>query len=109
MATVRELGWTSRLRDTGVGGVVDHSQLKCLHAHLGHHLATAASAPINPAGSWVALALRERLSDVAAERQRKAHQARVGGHASLKAADGLDDELRSTALALLESVPRSGR
>lgn len=91
VATVRELGWAARLLDTGVGGVSDRSQLKCLHAHLGHELATGG----NPTGGWVALALRERLSDAAVERQRRAH---------LRAAGGLDAVVRATALALLASV-----
>ncbi|KAJ1633298.1 hypothetical protein T492DRAFT_568173, partial [Pavlovales sp. CCMP2436] len=51
-ALVRELGWGPRLQETGVGGVRDHTQLKCLHMHLAHSLA-APRATANPVGLWV--------------------------------------------------------
>ncbi len=40
--------------DTGIGGVKDRGRIKCLHAHLAHHLATNN----NPIGHIVQLSLR---------------------------------------------------
>ncbi|KAJ1635626.1 hypothetical protein T492DRAFT_964810 [Pavlovales sp. CCMP2436] len=88
-----EIGWEARLRETGVGGMVGTAQLKCLHMHCGHYLATGD----NPAGRWVSLALEEELAETAGALQRECGQS---------PGVMLDASLRSSASSLLMAIER---
>lgn len=48
-----QLGWEPRLHSTGVSGMIDFTQVKCLHTHYAHFLATGE----NVVGAWVQRAL----------------------------------------------------
>ncbi|MEM8494750.1 MAG: DUF501 domain-containing protein, partial [Planctomycetota bacterium] len=53
--TVDRLGFTTALRDRGVGGVINFTKIKCLHAHVAHALHDQAtrSETINAVGQYV--------------------------------------------------------
>jgi hypothetical protein len=94
--------------------VRNRSQLKCLHSHLAHHLAGGA----NEAGRWTARALGAQLAEQAVATHR-AHSSASAGAASANAGQGrgqgrvegvaaaIHEELRSSALALLDEFERA--
>jgi len=53
-AAAEAAGLAGAVRDRGVGGVADFTTVKCLHAHVAHHLA-------DPAGNTVARLLTARF------------------------------------------------
>eukprot|EP00903_Cladosiphon_okamuranus_P012755 g11923.t2 len=53
---VRERGWEASYVG-GVGGIVNPSNIKCMHCHLAHYLATGS----NVVGRWTQEALDARL------------------------------------------------
>uniref|UniRef100_A0A7R9YDZ3 DUF501 domain-containing protein n=1 Tax=Pinguiococcus pyrenoidosus TaxID=172671 RepID=A0A7R9YDZ3_9STRA len=75
-------GWTERIRDTGVAGMKDFDNVKCLHAHYAHFLALEDGSLFSDAGeevrvrnhvgAWVDLALKDqrRAHDEASRRAR---------------------------------------
>ena len=59
---IEKLKWTAALEEArGVAGIRNHIAVKCLHAHLAHHLSGDAGSQDNVIGEWVMEEIRHML------------------------------------------------